>query len=418
MGFNTFQYERLIGNILRLCQTYATHLGRYSISDTPEDDLAKLIVRVNEHVSQCDTKRISQRQVFPQLVTELRDYNAAGSPEEKTNATLFLLGALIHRYFRIIEEYRSFNESSFNPFAYFKTKLWDINECGLFRAIKIVLQLDKKILDELTVVTALDVFRRNMFLEVEVTERNEQDRMERQVKKIRYLSYPHFREDANFRIHLDALIESHGRLAADSLRHFKAISLMESLAAELDKETQPIEREMDEWCKALAKKHRDFSVLNQELVEAHLTDYFQSKPEKAEIKTIILNLISFCYTRKKFEAITDYASFKEKLSFNNTNINRTRICGGYLLLLKSGRLDKDLITLIQQSLGLELGEVTDAEQLGCIDNLKSYIEESNPNLNYEFFSDGKRSALTELSQISVGLNTKIRELPSAAMMSA
>ncbi len=410
MGFTTFQYEKLIDNMLRLREIYATHLGRYAI------DLAKLIEQVNEHVSQCATERLTQRQVFPQLVTELRRYNEEGSPEEKTNATLFLLGALIHRYLRIKDEYKAYNESYFNPLSYFKKTLRDVNACGLFTAITQALQLNKKTLDELTVVTALDVFRKNMLIDVEVTERNSQDKMERQVKKTRYLTYPHFRDDPNFRTHLDALIEVHGGLAANALRHFKAISFMESLAVELDKETQPIEIEMEEWCKALAKKHKHFASLNQELAEAHLSDYFHSKPE---IKIIILDLISFCYTRKKFEGVTDYATFKEKLSFNNTNANRTRICGAYLLLLKSGGLDKDLTTLIRQSLGLELEELTDIEQLGCIDNFKSYIEESNPKLNYEFFNDGKLSALTELSQISVSLNTKTRErAASSAGLSA
>lgn len=414
MAFTTFTYRLLKSNILQLGKSYSTLIGRYAIIDSSNDSsskskntLAILIGRVNDHVSQSTTGRTSQRDVFVKLNNELTPY-IEGTLDEVKNCSLTLLGALIHRHYRLLVE-----DTTWNPIKFFNYNLVNVVDCRLAKAIQAALQLDKKKLDEYTVVVSLQVFQKHMLKEIEDYLPGDKTKT---IKQARYLFYPHFaREDKDenkgddFKSHLSDMINEHQKCGASVIKQFQAISFMQSLVSQLEKDNEPVEQEMSDWITILSKTHKDFSSLTQEIMVSHLNDYFQLKQEKSAIKERILELINMGYETRIFEGIKDYSLFIEKMNVSHTDESRCILCGGYALLLQRGKLEKDLLTLIFKSLGLK-AVLSTLDQFDCMEFLKSYVErEPSPVLNCDFFG-GSDNMVTQVTQLWVSLAQEIQEI--------
>lgn len=409
MTFSTVRYECLRNNILNLSKEYSSCLARFTIikpkpiAPVLENDLVILLARVNEYVIQCATARKSQREVFTKLTDEVRPF-INGTPSEIKQATLYLLGGLIHRLLRIETEYSDYNNSKYNVYSWFSSaNLWDVNNCSLYNAIMKALQLseDNK-LDEYTIINALEVFQKNMYMEIDVEE--VVSNIKTKVKKERYKTYSHFNTvDQNFKENLDALIKKYQHSGAQIIRHFHAINFFKSLIEALEKENHPVELEINEWCKNLNKTYKDFSQLNRELIELHLYNYFQSSPEKAAIKERLQELLVLGFEVKDFASIKEHSVFLEEMRMCNTDESRSICCGAYILLLKKGELDKKLVTLMTDAFGFD-EKLTIEDQRACLRNFKKYLnDEPKPHLNCDFFRGGWEAMTSQITQLSVSL---------------
>lgn len=422
-SFTTFIYDTLKKNILALGKSYSTHLGRYSILDTPvrgqsfsesQNTLEVLIARTNEYVIQCkcDKGHETARDVFSQLTTELRPF-IDGSPDEVANATLFLLGALIHRHFRLKISYDTYNNSPINLAGFFTT-LWPLDNSELNKAINKALKLEQKNLDEKTIVDALEVFQQQMTSMIKVQDQTSK----KTTDKTRYETYTHFAvTDQNFLKNLDDMIGKHKEAGAIIIREYKVIYFLQSLASELDKENAPVEKEMVEWCTALNKDYKDFKSLTQEKIQLHLDNYFKSKPEKNKIKEKILLEIMLGYEANIFDEVSDYLKFLEVLKTASTDESRTILCGGFVLLSqipeRSNRmaLDEDFLTFIKSKFGFEQA-LTSQDKLECMKTLQTYLQNSIQNLNCEFFGGGDKIQ-TETSKLIVDLMKNLEKEDAA-----
>ncbi|KTD06598.1 substrate of the Dot/Icm secretion system [Legionella gratiana] len=375
-------------NTFNLDTAYSTLLGRYKVVEAQSMDsvqqtsLEVLIARTNE-VIKCKTDRESQREVFNLLVNELRQISK--EDKEKTKqGTLFLLGALIHRYFRLIKEYDDYN--GYASWTYFGT--CDVTNCKLFLAIRRALQFkeiehipkkkfredDLKILDVVTIVRALEVFRDNMFIE-------DKDKIPR------YMKYPHFAQDANFQKYLQDIIEQQTRRGAAILHRFKAIAFVQSLMKQIENERQQLEKDIEKWCKAVAKEHKDFNafrVLSDEAINLSLIKHVESEKSR----NIIFDLYYTPLIQDNLES-TDHSTFLAKIKDCYDQKCSCKLFGGYALLLQQPRgLDDNLLFTFQKALGLEssFDELSKKDILHGIKFLKEFLEnEPNVILDCEFF---------------------------------
>ncbi|AUH73528.1 hypothetical protein [Legionella sainthelensi] len=375
-------------NTLNLDTAYSTLLGRYKVVDARSSDLVQqtslevLIARTNE-VIKCKTDRESQREVFNLLVNELRQIPKEDK-EKTTQGTLFLLGALIHRYFRLIKEYDDYN--GYASWTYFGT--CDVTNCKLFLAIRRALQFkeieyipkkkfkedDLKILDVVTIVRALEAFRDNMFVEDKE-------------KVLRYMKYPHFAQDTNFQKYLQDIIEQQTRRGAAILHRFKAISFVQSLIKQIENERQQLEKDIEKWCKAVAKDHKDFNnfrVLNDEAINASIIKYVESEKSR----NIIYDLYYTPWIQDNLES-TDYSTLLIKIKECYDQKCSYKLFGGYVLLLQQPRgLDDNLLFILQKALGLEcsLDELSKKDMFNGVRFLKQFLEhEPGVVLDCEFF---------------------------------
>lgn len=120
MTFTPPEFKILSVNTRNLETVFSTLLGRYKIITDPpvseavssgeiiSNTLETLLARTHKVVI-CKTDRETARDVFKQLSNELREVLKENNEEKNKQAILFLLGALLHRYFRLIKEYDNFN---------------------------------------------------------------------------------------------------------------------------------------------------------------------------------------------------------------------------------------------------------------------------------------------------------------------
>ncbi|KTD60660.1 substrate of the Dot/Icm secretion system [Legionella santicrucis] len=375
-------------NTLNLDTAYSTLLGRYKVVEARSSDsvqqtsLEVLIARTNEVINS-KTDRESQREVFNLLVNELRQIPKEDK-EKTTQGTLFLLGALIHRYFRLIKEYDDYN--GYASWTYFGR--CDVTNCKLFLAIRRALQLkeiehipkkkfkedDLKILDVVTIVRALEVFRDNMLIEDKE-------------KVLRYMKYPHFAQDANFQKYLQEIIEQQTRRGAAILHRFKAIAFVQSLIKQIENERQQLDKDIEKWCKAVAKEHKDFNVfktLNDEAIGASILKYVESDKSR----NIIYDLYYTPLIRDNLESM-DHSILLTKLKEGYEQKCNYMLFGGYALLLQHPRgLDDNLLFTLQKALGLErsLDELSKEDLGNGIIFLKEFLEhDPSVILDCEFF---------------------------------
>ncbi|MFJ1267391.1 hypothetical protein ACD661_02335 [Legionella lytica] len=423
MTLKTVGYEFLRSNIQNLNREYSNYLARYTIelteaekkeaSDIPENPLFILLARINKYVIHCETKRITDRDVFHQLSDEIRR-SPKKEPIDIKSDTLYLLGSLIHRLLRIETEYNDYNKSRLNPYAWFSSKaLWNPTDCRLYTAIKSVLGLSEvNRLDDYTIIKALEVFKENMDMEidVEVVVDNEK----KVVKQQRYQTYEHFNTvDPNFKANLEKMISERRATGKSMVRQFEAIDFLQSLMKKLDQENQAIEKELNEWCKDLAKTHKNFGTLNRELIEHHLNQYYQTKTEKVADKEHIQYLLDGVMNNESFIANSDHSKFLNELVTSNTDPSRSICCGAYILLLKQGNLDKKLITQMTDTFGFS-EKLTINVQVACLKAFKAYADsvaessilapksDEDVVLDYKFFGTSK-AMISQATQLIVML---------------
>lgn len=374
-------------NTLNLETKYSTLLGRYKVveSDGPptiqQSSLEVLIARTNE-VIKSKSGRDTQVEVFSLLVNELRQIPVEDKDKIK-QGTLFLLGALIHRYFRLIKEYDTYNV--YASWTYFGK--CDVTSSKLFLAIRKALQFrdlsvvkkryredDLKILDVLTIIKSLEVFRDNMLLEDKE-------------KTPRYMKYPHFAKDENFKQYLQEIIDEHTRRGAAMLQRFKAIAFVQSLAVQIENERFLLEKDIEKWCKAIAKDYKNFAhfkALDDVAINSSLMKHVESETSR----NIIFSLFYTPLIQDNLNTL-DHSNFLAKMKECYDFTCSYMLFGGYALLLQQSRmLDTDLSFTIQKSLGLErsLDELSKEDMLNGVKFLKQFLEnEPGAVLDCEFF---------------------------------
>ncbi|MCE0723528.1 MULTISPECIES: hypothetical protein [Legionella] len=382
-------------NTLNLEAKYSTLLGRYKVVDSQVNDgssvvqqssLEVLIARTNE-VIKCKSGRDTQVDVFNLLINELRQIPK--EDKEKTKqGTLFLLGALIHRYFRLIKEYDDYN--AYASWTYFGK--CDVTTCKLFQAIRRALQFkeidvvrkrykedDLKILDVVTIVKSLEVFRDNMLLEDKE-------------KVPRFMKYPHFVKDEHFKQYLQDIIDEQRKRGAAVLHRFKAIDFVKSLVTQIESERQQLEKDMEKWCRGVAKDYRNFNsfkILDGETINASLIKHVESETSR----NAIFSLFYTPSVQDDLESI-DHSNFLGKMKDCSDSTCSYMLFGGYVLLLQQLKLlDTDLLFIIQQALGLErsLDELSKEDMLDGVKFLKRFIESKQDTaFDCEFFEGAEK----------------------------
>ena len=376
------------------------------------NSLQLLIARMDEKVNQGDTKRESQRKVLTKLANELRPFIDAEFLQMR-QATFFLLGAIIHRIYRLEAEYNSWNR--FGSF-------WDVKSCGLYTLLIELLQLNnpkKRPLDEVTIATSLKVFRTNMLKEVPLETAKSKER----VFGPRYKNYEHLLQDANFIEYLDTIIEEHSNSEKGKyqLPQFYAINFIESLAFRLETERKVFEIELNDWLVDL-KKNVPFAQDCQEKIIESLEIYFEKKisllpiPNKGNTKEKLEfdNKKLLLASRKKqiidllgeidLEQIENFDKLLERVRALNINRNRCILCGGYAFFCHEDneKIDPQLLHQMYTMLGLR-EDLTDTEHVGCINFLLKYVQNLPVSpLNYDYF-DGRENMVSAI----LGLSTKL-----------
>ncbi|MFS9440307.1 lpg1751 family Dot/Icm T4SS effector [Legionella pneumophila] len=423
MTFTPPEFKILSVNTRNLETVFSTLLGRYKIITDPpvseavssgeiiSNTLETLLARTHKVVI-CKTDRETARDVFKQLSNELREVLKENNEEKNKQAILFLLGALLHRYFRLIKEYDNFNSYIPVPSFFFKYKPpSDVKDCRLFQAIRLALGLpevmeknyrinDLKILDVTTIVTALETFRDNMQLIIGKDEG----------KMPRYKSYPHFAADKNFETYLQEIIDEHKRRNPIVLNQFKAINFIQSLVKQIEEEQHQIEEALTHLGKLLPKTCSDFKTISLELMEEQI----KAQIESNVLQEKIIDLLYTGHIQENFSTM-DCGSFIEAMKNCNNSLARYRALGGYCLLLQNEGVKEQLRFCIHQALGVEINpnELTDKDMLDAIRLLKTYFE-ANPKveLNFDFFG-GKGSMNTFILQTELALAKKVQTVNKA-----
>lgn len=407
MSFTPPSFPSLRVDSLNLDSNFSTLLGRYKIITVPDPSstsssaevsikqspLEVLIARTHNVVT-CATDRSTAKAVFNQLSNEMRDVLKEKNEANINEGAKLLLGALLHRYFRLMKEYDASNSYT----SYFWTP-FDVKNCKLFIAIRKALNLpdempadyrkrDLNALDPTTVVSCLTVFRDKMKL------------------KDRYLTYPHFLEDKNFHTHLDEIIEEHTTRGSSVINQFKSINFIQSLVKQIEVDQRHIEEALVSWCTKLAKDHSEFNQLSIQVIEEHLQKTLESGPIREKIADLLYtpaikdNLLTMKHP--------DFLSEMKKCSME---IASYTIVGGYSLLLQSKSIQEQLRFCMHQALGIHKNptEMTDNDMLYGINFLQQYIK-NNPLavLDYDFFG-GKDKLDTQLSKTELALTKKIQE---------
>lgn len=372
MGYTPPKYNVLRVNTLNMEALLSNSLKRYQISPSviiKQTSLEILIARAND-VIHSQTDRVSARDVIENLVNELRPCTKQNDDKNK-QATLFLLGALVHRYLRLIKEYDHYHIASF----------WVSDPRGsqLFNSIRKALRLedhssqyritDLKILDATTIVSCLEVFRSNMLAV------NEQ-----QIP--RYKRYKHLAQDVNFESHLNELIEEHTKIAAPVLKLFKAIQFLQSVVKQLDEELAQVELDLNGLVGALKKQGIEWASIDCELIENLIGQLSFSESSSSQL----IHLLYTPFIQVNLNTMNDEA-FVQQMKSCHADIATYRLFGAYVLLIKHIEPNKDLNFCFQKVLGIEnIGLLTVSEMLTGIKFFSEYIsccDESS--LNGSFF---------------------------------
>jgi hypothetical protein len=397
MAFTPPEFAIFLVNTLNLDTELSIRLKRYKIVDeanSKQSSLEILIARTNEVIN-CKSDRKSAKEVFNKLVNEFRDVLAEKNEEQNKQATAFLLGALIHRYFRLINEYKKFNGWLLG------VKASSVQNCTLFQAIRVALQLGKEfpgdflikdleILDVTTIVQSLEVFRENMLAE-------DKD------KTPRYKKYEHL-DDPKFKDQLDEIINEHSKLGAITIKQFKAINFLQSLAQCVSKEQQAIEKELQNWNKLALKEFGKLEQLDLTKLQAHINTHV--KEEVLQKK--ILQLLDSENISTKIGSLTYDSFFKTMLALNNA-IAGYRLLGGYALLLESPEIIDKMRFSLLKALGIELKPqaLTDEDKLVTIQLLIQYLKDE-PQLKLDFtFFNGRNSMESTLADRELALSKKV-----------
>lgn len=410
MTFNPPPFPILRVNTINIDVKLSTLLGRYNkLTDNAspaQSPLEILLARTNKVIDCKGTGRITARDVFKQLSIELREVLNENNEIKNSQATFFLLGALLHRYFRIIKEYETSLSSWFvtlHP-----------KSCNLFKAIRGALKLppempddyrikDLEVLDVNTIVTALEVFRDNMLF------------VKNGESQPRYMNYPHFKTDKNFEYYLNAMIEEHSRRGRSAIRQFKGLNFIQSLAKQVEAEHKKIEDSLALWIKELHRTHPDFSQLNSKLIENHLETYMKEGPQREQIADLIYT--GFIQSRLP---TLNHLSFLHEMKKANLDKASHIVFGGYALLLQAKGVNENLKFCIYEALGIEENEenLMTKDKLNGIKFLEIFVD-NNPQveLNCDYFG-GKSGLHTQISQNKLSLSKLVKDPMSPKIAAA
>lgn len=394
-----------------LDEDFSTHIGgRYKIPATASDEQPKattlltLIARSNIIETSCETDRTAQKEVFSKLVNELRVILLEGNEAKCQQATLILLGAILHRFFRLINEYKTYNDAAKVPLFGWSIVSWDVRDSALFMGIRKVLQLhdttkseklatclkaDFEKLDVATIVTALECFKKFTY------------------KDDHYKTFPHL-DQPNFKPQLEEIIAVHKTRGATTLTQFKAIGFLQSLVKKLGEEHEKLQGELTKWLKILKKDHADLSAVSIETIELHVNTHL---PEAFKEK--IIDLLNTPFVKD------DLASFSPdqlivKIRDCNSKSASYLLTAACSLILESDGTGKDLKHIINKTLGIEKnpGKLSSQDKIEVVDLLIEYNKTLNEKeileLDTEFFGDFEQYK-TQLSQLHARLIERQKE---------
>ncbi|MFI4918014.1 MAG: type IV secretion protein Dot [Legionellales bacterium] len=408
MSFAPPAFLTLRAHTLNLDTEFSTLLKRYKVIANPIDSAAAgvlpqsslevLLQRTSNFIVSCKTKRESARDVFKQLIIELKQIPKEDEKKIKQGA-MFLLGALLHRYFRILQAYdgpENLFWSTSNPL-----------DCRLLQAIREVLQLESKslaafreqdlaTLDVQTIVSTLEVFRDTMLIEHAVN------------NKPHYMNYPHFANDKNFKPYLQQMIDKHAldKKNLPVLGQFKAIYFIQSLVKQIDSQQTELQDTLRDWQLYLSKQYPDFKRLDSEIIKAHIHSHIQP----AALRDKIISIIDAPYIQENLATHT-HETFAVAMGHCHVNTAKYVVFGGYALLLQSDKINSEMKSCIHQLLGIkqEPKVLTEKDQHDGIIFLKKFIEQ-NPDviLDYQFFGH-KQQLNTQIAQIELSLVNRMQE---------
>ncbi len=296
--------------LLRASEDLENHFSaianRYKSSN-----LEALLQAVTQEI--CDTqkykaksfKRQEQADVFRLLSNELARITNA---EQKNEALQCMLGALIHRFFRIETEYKHRIDSKLISF------IGQVNpeSCGLYQAIKRVLNVCRENpLDPLTIVSCCQSFYDNMR------------------KDNRYQKFPHFKEDPQFFSNLQRIIDKYRPAAEPVLIQIHAIKFLQSLARQMKKISDKTDAECQLLIRHLQKYYPDLSQLDLDTVIKILPDKIKDEGSRQRIQL----LLSLNYIVKNV-ADWNYEQFEMRLHQCVVARSQYALFGAYMLVFE------------------------------------------------------------------------------------
>lgn len=330
----------------------------------PKVPLRNLIILINntEELVNCDTDKVPQRDAIKKLRSEFQSNLKNIKAEDADKAYQYYLGALLHRYFRIINDYALWKKKAFWSFT-------TPANCRLFQSIRTALNLtepdyenDLNSLDILTVVSSLQMFRDSMLSEDQ------------------YKKYPHFSDKkTNFVEYLDEIIEQQKNRNRLILNQFLALDFLESLVNHLDAKKKTLDLILKQWCEQLEHDYRDFSQLEEHTIRQHLNEHIEDKQSRASIGMIFnLEVIQ----HQLSEGIEEHEHFQELMKMGCASILSYILLGGCALVLRSREIlgdkkqNSDLRFLINKCLEMNLRHPSDSSQLSALTVMYTYLENS------------------------------------------
>lgn len=371
-------------NSLNLSAKFDIKLGRFELvadnqdAEKKSNELELLIARINI-ILKCTTKRDTAKDVFELLVNELRPVLKENDEEKEKDAVTLLLGALLHRYFRIINECK----------ARYANVFWQQKpeDSGLFMAIREALRLPKKkndkyleadleVLDTTTIVTSLEFFRDYMLKDKD--------------GKPQYMQYPHFAKDSNFLYYLNEIIKQQTPESELIIDQFKAINFICSLVKQLEKQRLEMEEGFDSLASDLKKKSVALTI---DSIETHIEKYLKD----SDLKEDILNLLHTQAINKiLLTPDLNLNMFIDKMKVCHSETASLILLGAYTVILQPMTENHQLQFLLHEALNIEInpGALTADDKFRGIRFLEKYLKDNKEiKLNYEYF--GKQNTLEQ-----------------------
>ena len=323
MGYLLPSYEDLGDSTSGLLKKYNTMSARY-ITPNLEILFNNTLLKMEEYIKSAGD-RITQAKALKQLVLELKSdehYIKAGDKKDKTdkdkiiiaNTQQVMLGALIHRYLRIIDEYKAPQKtvSLFGGLGDFVSKkVYNPvpTNSDIFNAIEGILNITaKNKLDPMTIKTSCESFFAYM------------------QQENKYIDYVHYKDDANFFTYLQGFIDKATLAASATITEIKTIQFLMSLA----KNIQNIHQDLNGLLMRLEKQLTEKDLpLNTGVIYGQLKNFAVS----AEVGTRFSLLIDRPYVAEKIDKWTIGEFMQEMLESLDIN-SRYALFGGYMVIFQ------------------------------------------------------------------------------------
>ncbi len=358
MPYIPLHYTKLSVNTKSLKEEFDKKLKRYTLiesQDISQNALQVLIARTHD-VIECKTGRVGPQDAIAQLVRELKNF-IDDNGEKNQHAAFFLLGALLHRYYRIKGE-------------------WLTSSGELLKSISNALRLEKtkeyeqKKLDPVTVYSALKVFQNNML------KLNEEHIP-------RYKNYEHFADKGtHFVSNLKIIVETHYERARPYLLQYNAIFFLQSVVTHLNNNLVRIESGLKELKLLLQNDYSDSMELNITDIKSFIDNLPSSCPK--EILNALLGS-KYVFDKVQNKTIPDYLYWMKQCQLQLATWD---LFGAYMLITSNLDSDSKLCGCLLTALSLELGwdDICYDTRLNGINCFKKYLKENKETqLNYDFF---------------------------------